>query len=224
LPPLATSLTFVFLSRAKIVSIADPGIPYPAFVVIGTVLWQTFVDAINSPIKMVQNSRAMLAKINFPREALLLAGLAEVLFNFVVRLAIVVAVLVWHQLPVPVTALLAVLGVLALVSFGMMLGILLIPLGMLYSDVGRGLGMITGFRMMLTPVVYPVPSSGLAAVVAGWNPVAPLVTVTRHWLTVGPSSATGPFMAIVLSTVILMLLGWVLYRIAMPHIIARMPN
>ncbi|HRI15465.1 MAG TPA: ABC transporter permease, partial [Verrucomicrobiota bacterium] len=37
LPPIATSLTFVFLSSQKVVNIGNTGgVPYPAFVIIGT--------------------------------------------------------------------------------------------------------------------------------------------------------------------------------------------
>ena len=45
LPPLATSFTFIFLNGSGIFQMGETSIPYPAYVLIGTTLWQTFVDA-----------------------------------------------------------------------------------------------------------------------------------------------------------------------------------
>jgi lipopolysaccharide transport system permease protein len=55
-------------------------------------LWQTFVDALNGPVQAVSNAKPMLARINFPSEALLLAKLGEVVFNFAVKLILIVSI------------------------------------------------------------------------------------------------------------------------------------
>ena len=222
LPPIATSMTFVFLNSQKIMSFGETTVPYPAFVLIGATLWLTFVDALNSPIKLVQASKSMLTKINFPREALLLAGFGEVLFNFAIRSLILVGAFLWFQLPIPNTAYLFPLGILALIAFGSMLGLFLTPLGMLYQDIGRGLTLVTGFWMLLTPVVYPAPRHGAAEVLGRWNPVSPLIICAREWLTSGRSTHEGSFVCIVAATLVLFLIAWLIYRLAMPHLIERM--
>ena len=62
----------------------------------GTLLWQVFADAIQSPLSSMNAARSMLAKINFPREAVLISGLYMMLFNFLVRLVLLVVVMaVW---------------------------------------------------------------------------------------------------------------------------------
>jgi lipopolysaccharide transport system permease protein len=222
LPPLATSITFIFLNSQNILSIRETTIPYPAFVLISTTLWQTFVEAINAPLKLVQSSRAMLAKINFPREALILAGLGEVLFNFAIRSLIVVFAICWFRVPISSMILLAPFGILCLIALGLMFGILLTPLGILYQDVGRGLTLITGFWMLLTPVVYPSPKSWPASLLTKWNPVSPIITTTRDWLTGGAGNHLHSFLFVVCVALVMLFLGWILYRLAMPHLIERM--
>ncbi len=222
LPPLFTMAVWVFLNEQNIINVEDPGIPDPVFVLTGTVLWQTFVDAINSPLKVVNESRGMLAKINFPREALILAGLGEVLFNFAIRVLLLVAIFTWFQIAVPATVPLVLPGVLALITLGLMFGILLTPLGVLYSDIGRGISIITGFWFFLTPVVYPMPKSGIAAEFAQLNPVTPVLITVREWLTLGRASQLTGFWIVSTVSVVFLLFGWLLYRIAMPHLIARM--
>ena len=66
----------------------------------GALLWQVFVDALASPAQSLLAAKPMLAKINFPREAILMGGLAMVVFHFLVRLVLVAAVLFWWQVPV----------------------------------------------------------------------------------------------------------------------------
>ena len=221
LPPLFTMSVWVFLNSQKIINVDDPGMPYPVFVLTGTVLWQTFADAINSPLKMVNESKGMLAKINFPREALILAGVGEVLFNFAIRLLLLVAIFIWFQTPVPATIPLVLPGILALIVLGLMFGVLLAPLGVLYSDVGRGLSILTGFWFFLTPVIYPMPKSGVAAVLAQLNPVTPVLITVREWLTLGSASQLTGFWIVSGFSILFLLFGWLLYRIAMPHLIER---
>jgi lipopolysaccharide transport system permease protein len=222
LPPLFTMAVWVFLNSQKIINVEDPGMPYPVFVLTGTVLWQTFVDAINSPLKVVNESKGMLAKINFPHEALVLAGLGEVLFNFAIRILLLVGIFIWFRVSVPATLPLALPGVLALIALGLMFGVLLTPPGVLYGDVGRGITILTQFWFFLTPVIYPMPKEGIAALLTQLNPVTPVLLTTREWLTLGSASQLTGFWIVSGFSIIFLLFGWLLYRIAMPHLIARM--
>ena len=222
LPAIATTSAFVFLRSNGVFTVADTGIPYPAFVLIGMVLWQTFVDAIRMPILSITAAKPMLAKINFPREAILLAALGEVVFNFLIRVVLLIVVFAWFRLAPPLTAVMFPLGVLALIALGFMIGVLLTPLGLLYKDVSEGLTMATTFWMFVTPVLYPAPKAGVAQLLSSWNPVSPLVIITRDWLTTGVTSQLLPFLCVFGVSIFLLLAGWVIYRLAMPHLIARM--
>ena len=221
-PPVVTTLVWTFLNAQNILNVGETTIPYPAYVMVGTLLWQGFVEALNSPIKLIASSRSMLAKINFPREALILAGLGEVLFNFAIRLVLMLAVFLWFRIPVPPTVFLAPVGILALVSFGLMVGLLLTPLSVLYGDIGHGLAIITTLWFYVTPIVYPPPTTWPASLLVRINLVSPLLLTTREWLIGGTVSQPGSFVLITGITFGLMLVGWVLYRVAMPHLIGRM--
>ncbi len=223
LPPIATTLTFVFLNAQNIISPSNEnsGLPYPVYVMLGTLLWEGFVDALNSPLKLITSSRSMLAKVNFPREALILAGLGEVLFNFTIRIVLFIIVFIWFGIPLPSTALLAPFGVFSLIALGLMFGILLSPLGVLYQDVQRGITILTSLWFFLTPVVYDPPSTWPASLLVTLNPVSPLLVTTREMLTTGSFTQLEGFWIVSAAIVILLLLGWVLYRVAIPHLVER---
>jgi len=220
-PPLAMTLVWVLLRSQQVFEVGDTEIPYGAYVMVGTLLWQVFVDALNSPLKLVTSSKQMLARINFPREALILAGLGEVLFNFIVRLVLLVGVFAWFRIPLHATILLAPVGVLALIGLGLMVGLFLTPIGILFQDVQYGIATFTYLWFFLTPVVYPPPTDGPVAMITHWNPVSPLLLATRDWCTIGASTHTGSFIAVSAVTFVSILGAWLLYRIAMPHLIAR---
>jgi lipopolysaccharide transport system permease protein len=221
IPPLVASLPFIFLNSQGVVSIGDTPIPYPAYALISTILWQVFADALNSPLNTVAAAKSMLVRINLPKEAILLSGLGQVIFSFLIRLALLIMIFIWFRIVPPPTALLFPIGVVALILVGFTLGVALTPLGLLYNDVRQIIPIATTFLMLLTPVVYPPPKAGLAAVVVSWNPLSPLITVTRDWITTGDATQIAAFVFIAITASVFFFAGWILYRVALPHIIAR---
>jgi lipopolysaccharide transport system permease protein len=223
LPPLVTSFTFLFLSSGGVFNVGDTGMPKAAFMLISTSLWQFFADAVNGPLKLVTSSRQMLIKINFPREALIMAAMGEALVNFLIRFVIIAGTLIWFQIVPPWTALvLFPVGCLGLLLTGTTIGLLLTPIGMLYQDISKVLPMFLGFAMLLTPVVYSPTGDGLRGQVMKWNPISPVLSATRDWLTAGPSEHVLSFAIVFGISLVALFCGWVLYRVSLPHIIARL--
>lgn len=221
-PPVFTTLIWVFLQSHRVFNVADTGMPYAVFVLTGTVLWQTFTESLTSPLQMVNENKAMLAKINFPREALILAGVGQVLFNFAIRALLLVFAIWWYEVPLQAGIFLAPLGILALIVLGITVGLLLTPLGMLYHDVGRALTFATQALFFLTPIIYPVPQSSRAETLIKLNPVTPLLQTAREWLVIGEASLLPLFLLATGLSLLFLFVGWVMYRIAMPHLISRM--
>ena len=221
IPPILASLPFIYLQSQGIVAIHKTPISYPAYAMIGTVIWQSFVDALNAPLKTVSAARTMLTRINLPREAILLSAVMQVLLSLLIRISLIAVALIWFGIAPAPTAPLALVGILGLILFGFMIGLLLTPLGVLYNDVQMGLAVATTFLMLLTPILYPVPKEGMGATLAAWNPLTSLIGATRDWLTIGPSVHAMPMLAISATSLVLLLVGWVSFRVAMPHLIAR---
>lgn len=222
LPPLVASMTFIFLNSQGIVKIDTGGIPYPAFAMMGTLLWQVFVDAMMCPPSALTAAKPMLAKINFPREAILMGGLYMVVFNFFIRLLLVAAVMVFWKITPTAGILFFPVAMAALLVAGFCIGLALTPIAGFYGDVSRAIPMVAQFWMLLTPVVYPARTEGLAGMLAIWNPVSPLIVTARQCLTGEHLSLLVPFSIVTLCALAATFIGLVGFRIAMPHLIARM--
>ena len=221
-PPVVLAAGLLMARSANVINIGETPLPYAAYVMLSMVLWQTFTESLMAPITALQQSKSMLAKINFPREALILAKVGEVLFNFAIKLILVAGLFLWFRLDVGWMLLLAPFALLTLIAFGFFLGALLAPLGALYNDVSRGLTVITGFWLFLTPVVYPPPTFGTFGLLVNLNPVTHLLVTTRELITAAPVSHLTGFMLSALLTWLGLLLAWIALRIAMPFVVERM--
>ncbi len=222
LPPVATALTFVILNRANLINVGPTPVPYPVFVLVGAVYWQLFTESLVGPLKMIENSKSMLSKINFPREALILSGMGQVLFDFCIRTTILLAALLIYRVPLRWGLLAAPVIAMSLLLLGTMLGLLLAPLGALYSDVSTALPTVTGLWFFLTPVVYPPPQSWPYSLLAQVNPVSPLLIASRDMTIQGAMHNLPAFLIMCGITLVGLLVMWVLYRVSLPILIERM--
>ena len=113
------------------------------------------------------------------------------------------------------------IGVVALLLLGLSVGLLLAPIGLLYKDVGRAIGVLGRFGMYLTPVIYQ-PLSGRMGEIINWvNPVAPVLTATRDWLLLGQTKCLAGFLVYGTTAFILSIVGLIILRLSMPIIIER---
>jgi lipopolysaccharide transport system permease protein len=223
-PPIMTALGLVMARDTGVLNLGDTVLPYPAYVMFSIALWQTFVEALSGPMIAVNTAKPMLAKVNFPREALILAKAGEVFFNFGVKLILIIGLFSWFQMPVTAAVFLAPVALVHLVMLGTGIGLLLAPLGALYGDVQKVLPMIVTPWLLITPVIYEVPKSGLFGAIVRLNPVTPLLVTTRELATTGVLTEVIGFWWASGLTLVLVLLGWMLYRLAMPFIVERMSS
>ena len=219
--PILGIVSWVFLQQAGVLETGELSIPYPAYVIMGTVFFALFLDALNAPLKQVQTCRAMLVKIRFPREALILSAIGQVLFSFAIKLGLLVATLLILQVPVQPTFLLAIIPLLGLLLMGIALGLLLTPVGLLFHDITHGLTVAGNALLFLTPVVYPPPLEGALGVITAYNPLTPLLMSARGFVVGGAGDYTISMLIVILATVVLLSFGWLIFRLALPILIER---
>ncbi len=220
--PLITTLTWIFLNGAGIVKVGATPIPYVLYTFTGTFLWQIFVDAMNSPIQQVLRSKDILAKINLPKEAIILSGIGEVLFNASIRLILIIPILFIFKVNPGWKGIFVLFGAIVLVMAGIAIGLLLTPIGTLFQDIGRGLTIATTFWMYITPVVFPMKTEGIAGLVFKYNPMTSLLMTSRDWLTGQMPVFLIEFYIVLSIIMVLIFAAFILYRISMPILIERM--
>ena len=221
-PPIATTLVWFFLNSSGVVKVADTGMPYPAFVMIGTLLWQAFLESLTKPITSLNGARAMLTKLNFPRIAPVLAGVGQTTVTAAIRLILLIPIFVFAGVEASWTIVFFPFAYLSMVLLGVAIGSFLTPIGLLYTDIARAIGLFGQFAMYATPVVYPVATSGLLGDVNKFNPATYLIEIGRATLVGGSFQHLSIALIISGCAFVLLLIGWVIFHITVPRIIERM--
>ncbi len=221
LPALANTLVWVFLNGAKVVNIDSGDVPYPLFVFTGTVLWTAFNGSLVGAMSIIEEARGTLAKVNFPHESLILTAFGKSLLNTAATAIFVIPFLFLYHVEFRTTMLLFPLGMLATMLCGTALGLIVVPFAALFSDLGRAIHLGLRFGFFLTPVIFPVPKSGWGHQLMVLNPATSLFVTSRSWLIGGEPPMYLAFSLVVFASVILLTLGVVMLKVALPHIIER---
>lgn len=224
LVPLSNTIIWIFLSKSGVVSVDKTDIPYPVYVFVGTMLWGILIDAVNAPLQSTFSAKTMLSKINFPRESLIVSGIYKTLFNSVIKLALIVIGIIYYGVYPGVYGLLIPIGIISLILVGTTIGLLITPIGMLYGDVGKAIPILMQFFMYLSPVVYPMPKTGIASIIFAANPITPLINITRSFITNGAIESVQYYVIINIVATIMLIIVWVIYRLSMPILIERISS
>ncbi len=220
-PPIITSLIFIVLQSRNVVNFDNTDIPYPVFVLVGTILWQLFTDSLNAPLKSLTMAKPMLVKINFPREALILSAIYSVILNLAIKGIVLAVIFILFRLELTWGVLFSVIPIFVLILLGISVGLILTPIGLLYTDIASSLPIIIQLFFFVTPVVYPPLETYPFSLLAVVNPVSPLLIAGRDLITKGYITNFTPFAIITAITLLLALVSWVMYRVSIPIIIER---
>ena len=221
IPPALTAIGCTFASNAGIINIGNTDIPYPAYVMLGTTLWQTFLDAFNGPGIAFKSSRSLLTQIKFPHEAIIISQLGQTFFNLLVKLIFVVLIFLVFQVPVSWMIIFSPFTFLSLILLGTAIGLLLIPVTNLIKDVANSLQVVILVWFFITPVAFPVPNEGIMSIMVKLNPVTPLLVTARELVTTGEISYSVAFVLVSLLSLLMLLIGWLVFRLSMPFLIER---
>lgn len=222
IPTLANSLVWIFLSSAEVVSIHTGSVPYPLFVFVGNLLWTAFNGCFVGGLGVLGEAGGTLSKVSFPHEALLLVVFWKSLLNIGLSLLALPPFLLLYPLPWHPEILLFPVGVVLTMICGLGLGLILVPVAALFSDLTRAVHLALRFLFFLTPVIFPLPQTGFARRLMLYNPVTSLIVTPRAWLLGGEIPDLCTFFVICAGSLLLLVLGTLSLKIAMPHIIERM--
>lgn len=220
-PPVLTASLWIFLKNHKVANFGETTIPYPVFVFTGTMLWQIFSESFNKPLQTIRANKSVLIKINLPTEGLILSGFYDTVFKTSIKVGLLCIVFFAFNLSPTWNLALFPIGIFSLVLCGFALGMFIVPIGMLYTDIKQFVTIGLPFLMYLTPVVYPMPESGTVGLIMKLNPMAILINETRNMFTGQSLESLAPFFLLISILFIFLLLGLLIFKKSIPMIIER---
>ena len=220
-PPALTAIGLTLANNAGFLNVARTEIPYPAYVMLGTVLWQTFLESFQAPEAAIKSSKPLLAQVKFPHEAIIVAQLGQVVFNFLTKLILVVILFLAFRVPVSWKLVFSPFALLSLVILGLGIGLILAPVTALVKDISNAMQAIILGWFFLTPIAYPPPEKSFFLVLVELNPVTPLLSATRDLITLGSIEDPIAFSIVTALALGLFVIGWLVYKLSIPYLIER---
>ncbi|MFN6314081.1 MAG: ABC transporter permease [Planctomyces sp.] len=220
IPTLANSAVWIFLG-SSVISIDSGSVAYPLYVFVGNLLWTGFSGCLLGGLGVLGEAQGALSKVNFPHEALVLVVFGKSILNVAVTLLalplfMIIYPVTWHP-----EILLFPIGLLMTMICGLSLGLVLVPVTALFSDLSRAIQLGMRFAFFLTPVVLPLPPSGFARTLMLWNPATSLIVASRAWLLGGEHADLLAVSCISIVSILVLLVSVLAIKIAIPHIIER---
>jgi len=221
--PIMGIVSWVFFKETGMLHPGDVGIPYPAYVLIGSSVWGLFMGFYTSASGTLTAGSGFIMQVNYPHEALLFKQVAQKLANFSIGFGLnILVLLAFHVVPswkiifFPFVAL-------PMFFLGSALGLVASMFSIVAFDLNRGISMVMALLLYITPVIYSDKiSNPLVQTLIKWNPLTYLVCSARDVIIYGRLyNATGYTICAILSF-LLFLISWRLFYVSEHQLIERM--
>lgn len=221
--PITGIISWVFLQMTGVLNPGDVGIPYPAYVLIGTSMWGLYMGFYNSAKGTLSSGQALVMQVNYPHEALLFKQTAHLLANFSISFVMNIIVLIafgvipsWKIIFFPAV-------ILPLFFLAAAIGLVVSMVEVVAIDLNKIINMGMGLLLWITPVIYSNKvESPVVQFFIKWNPLTYLVCSARDIIIYGRLYDTTGYFICAGASFILFLIAWRLFYVSEDKIIERM--
>src|SRR5262249_3073870 len=208
--PFMTMVVFS-LFFGHLAKMPSDNVPYPIFSFAALVPWTFFAGGLSQSSNCLVGSSSLITKVYFPRLVVPLASAFSGIVDFLIAVAMLIAMMLYYGL-IP-TLNIIWLPLLVLLAFitSVGAGLWLSALNVEYRDVRYIVPFIIQFWMFATPIAYP--SSLLPEpwrTVYGLNPMVGVVEGFR-WALLGTNTRPGPIIAVSGTVALLILITGAFY-------------
>ena len=212
IPQIVTVGAFAMLNAWRVVPMGKTAVPYVIYAAWGISVWQLFAGCLSSCTSSLASSGSLVTKINFPREAVVIAAIGQPIFDFLVRLLPVIAVFTWYGFAPSWSAIFLPLTLFPIIFLALGAGFVLSIANLAIKDTDNALGTALTIGMFLTPVLYPPPVRWPFTLINYLNRISPILTGTQD-LIAGSLTRPDIFAAGCVFATAVLLVGWRVFRV-----------
>ena len=218
IPALTTIFAASYVKNNGVINIGDTdNIDYPVYVLTTLTCWQIFSIGINKTTQCLAKSQAIITKINFCRETLVFAAFGESLFEFFIRLPILIGFFFWFNICPSWKVVFVPVILLLLSMFTLGLGFFLTLINGVFRDLANAMTLLLTFGMLLTPAIFG-PYEGILNIV---NPISTFIISIKDLTFYGQLHNPQALTTMAIISIALFLIGWRFFRTAIPRIAER---
>jgi ABC-2 type transport system permease protein len=156
---------------------------YPAYLLLGIVLWTYFADSTNAAMNAIVDKGDLLRKVYFPRIVILIASSISALITLFLNVMVIVAFILIARIDININALLFLPLIAELYVLSLGVSLFLSALYVKYRDFSHIWEVTTQLLFYASAIIYPlsiVPSKYIPTMLT--NPIIQIIQDARHVL------------------------------------------
>ena len=221
--PLLGIVSWVFYQQIGMLHPGEVGIPYPAYVLIGSSMWGLFIGMFTAASGTLSSGSDLIMQVKYPHEALLFKQVAQQLADFSIGFIMCLLLLFafgvtpsWKIIFFPVVAL-------PLFFFSSGLGLIVSMISVVAMDVKKGVDLVIGLLIIITPVIYSNRiDHDLVRTAIKWNPLTYLVCSLRDIIIYGRLYDTVGYLICTALSLVWFLICWRIFYVSENILVERM--
>ncbi|OGL30996.1 hypothetical protein A3D14_00575 [Candidatus Saccharibacteria bacterium RIFCSPHIGHO2_02_FULL_47_12] len=152
------------------------GVPYyPAYLLLGLVLWTFFVEATVAGMNSITARGDMIRKVNVPKYVIVVSTTLSALVNFLLNMVVVFVFMLLGDVPFRPTILLAPIFIGELVVLSLAISFLLAALYVKFRDFSHIWDVVLQVLFYAVPIIYPLTI--VPAKIVKWVSINPLTQI-----------------------------------------------
>lgn len=220
--PVIGIISWVFMNYTGVLKPGDVGIPYPAYVLLSTSIWNLFLGFYSSAVGTLGAGAGFIMQVKFPHEALLIKQTAQHLANFLITFVVTIMVLVVFKVFPSWQIVLFPLLIIPLFLLGAGIGLVVSVISVVATDMQKGFDFILSMVLYITPVIYsPKVANPLLQKIIQWNPLTYLIGGVRDSIIYGKIEHMDRFLLASAFALFVFLISWRLFFVSEDKVIEK---
>lgn len=221
--PLAGIVSWVFLQKAGMLNPGKLEVPYPVYVLVGTLSWDFFAGILTAASRTLSSGKALVMQVNYPHETLFVKEIAHFLSNFILKLLLVLTVVLMFGVSLKWQIIFLPLVCLPTVFLAGAIGLVLSLFSVITQDVMKMMGMGLKLLMWTTPIIYSGNTENeILRLINENNPLTYIVCSIRDIILYGKLYGPEYFLYCAIGSLVIFLFSWRLFYLNEQRLIERM--
>ena len=184
-------------------------------------LWLLVQNMTMNVSRTVSNNAGLMAKINFPRIAMLFSPIMTSMIDFCIRIILFLIFCLVFQMSFNPLNLIGLALLIPSILFGVGVGMFFSIVGAVVRDLHNVLTHSFFFLLLITPILYEEPPTGILGTICRYNPLYYLIIVPRDFIFDGSLAYSGQYLVSSLFSLVLFILGWRFFNLSLIKIIEK---
>lgn len=222
--PVIGIISWFFLQRTHILNPGNTAVPYPAYLLLGTLLWGCFMSVFSAVSASLSSHKHLISQASFPHETLFMAQTLLRTIHFAASLLLVFGIFALLNIPMDWKTIFFPFTLIPLLLYAVSIGLIVSAFSIVSYDVNR---LVTGgfsLIMFITPVIYSpeiIKNQALKNIIQV-NPLTHILCSARDIVFHGTLYSTDGFVISSLFSVLCFFVSWRIFYVSEEKVIERL--